>query len=142
MSANPPDSPVDACLNGETTVIHALPCDAVNAPSVAVVCRQGIPHVTMGDDYCVNWLTEHPVKAGQRTVEQTLERMDVNVAFRRREGEGLPRVFALDRSRVRERGIERFGAMRMVDEYIAVYERLLEQGTNRGTAVLAPEVSA
>jgi puromycin-sensitive aminopeptidase len=40
------------------------------------------------------FLTEHPVKAGQRTVEQTLERMDVNVAFRRREGERLPQVFA------------------------------------------------
>ncbi len=39
---------------------------------------------------------------------------------------GLGRVFALDRQRVRERGIARFGAMRMVDEYIAVYERLIE----------------
>ena len=39
---------------------------------------------------------------------------------------GLPRVFALDRRRVRERGVARFGAMRMVDEYIAVYERLIE----------------
>jgi puromycin-sensitive aminopeptidase len=40
------------------------------------------------------FLTAHPVKAGQRTVEQTLERMDVNVAFRRREADRLPRVFA------------------------------------------------
>ncbi len=37
---------------------------------------------------------------------------------------GLRRVFALDRRRVRDRGVARFGAMRMVDEYIAVYERL------------------
>jgi glycosyltransferase involved in cell wall biosynthesis len=56
--------------------------------------------------------------------------------------EGLARVFALDRVRVRERGIARFGAMRMVDEYIAVYERLLEQGTNRSAPAFAPEVSA
>jgi glycosyltransferase involved in cell wall biosynthesis len=56
--------------------------------------------------------------------------------------EGLPRVFALDRQRVRERGIARFGAMRMVDEYIAVYDRLVEPGMTRGTAALAPEVSA
>jgi glycosyltransferase involved in cell wall biosynthesis len=41
---------------------------------------------------------------------------------------GLPRVLALDRRRVRDRAVERFGAARMVDEYIAVYERLL---TNR-----------
>jgi puromycin-sensitive aminopeptidase len=46
-----------------------------------------------------SFLTAHPVKAGQRTVEQTLERMDVNVAFRRREGERLPRVFADDDGR-------------------------------------------
>jgi hypothetical protein len=30
----------------------------------------------------------------------------------------------------------------MVDEYIAVYERLLEQGTNRSAPAFAPEVSA
>jgi puromycin-sensitive aminopeptidase len=40
------------------------------------------------------FLSAHPVKAGQKTVEQTLERLDVNVAFRRREGERLARVFA------------------------------------------------
>jgi glycosyltransferase involved in cell wall biosynthesis len=39
---------------------------------------------------------------------------------------GLPRVFALDRRRVRQRAVERFGAMRMVDEYVAVYERLID----------------
>jgi glycosyltransferase involved in cell wall biosynthesis len=38
---------------------------------------------------------------------------------------GLSRVFALDRRRVRERGTARYGAMRMVDEYVAVYERLV-----------------
>jgi glycosyltransferase involved in cell wall biosynthesis len=42
---------------------------------------------------------------------------------------GLPRVFALDRERVRERGIASFGAMRMVDEYVKVYERLVEGST-------------
>ena len=38
---------------------------------------------------------------------------------------GLPRVFALDRRRVRERAVVRFGVERMVDEYIAVYRRLV-----------------
>ena len=37
---------------------------------------------------------------------------------------GLDRVFALDRRAVRERAVARFGVERMVDEYIAVYERL------------------
>ena len=39
----------------------------------------------------------------------------------------LPRVFDLDRCRVRERAVERFGAARMVDEYIRVYERIVER---------------
>jgi len=46
--------------------------------------------------------------------------------------EGLPAVFALDRRRVRDRAVERFGAMRMVDEYVGVYERLVH--ASRGTA--------
>jgi hypothetical protein len=33
------------------------------------------------------------VKAGQRTVEQTLERLDVNAAFRRRERARLAALF-------------------------------------------------
>ena len=37
---------------------------------------------------------------------------------------GLPAVFALDREEVRRRAIARFGIDRMVDEYIAVYERV------------------
>jgi glycosyltransferase involved in cell wall biosynthesis len=40
---------------------------------------------------------------------------------------GLSRVFALDRRRVRDRGVARYGAMRMVDEYIVVYERLVSE---------------
>jgi puromycin-sensitive aminopeptidase len=40
------------------------------------------------------FLEANPVKAGQRTVDQTLERLDVNVAFRQREGERLAQVFA------------------------------------------------
>ena len=40
--------------------------------------------------------------------------------------EGLPRVYELDRRRVRTRAVERFGAARMVDEYIAVYRKLVE----------------
>jgi glycosyltransferase involved in cell wall biosynthesis len=46
--------------------------------------------------------------------------------------DGLPRVFALDRRRIRNRAVERFGAMRMVDEYVGVYERLIE-ATRRTT---------
>ena len=37
---------------------------------------------------------------------------------------GLPDVLALDRATVRRRAIERFGIARMVDEYVAIYERL------------------
>jgi glycosyltransferase involved in cell wall biosynthesis len=44
---------------------------------------------------------------------------------------GLPRVFALDRRRVRERGVERYGAMRMVDEYVEVYRRLIDDSEGR-----------
>ena len=39
---------------------------------------------------------------------------------------GLPRVFDLDRRRVRARAVERFGAARMVNEYVAVYRRIVE----------------
>jgi glycosyltransferase involved in cell wall biosynthesis len=39
---------------------------------------------------------------------------------------GLPGVCALDRRRVRERAVERFGAERMVSEYVAVYRRIVE----------------
>jgi glycosyltransferase involved in cell wall biosynthesis len=45
--------------------------------------------------------------------------------------DGLSRVFALDRRRVRERAVERFGAQRMVDEYVAVYRHLLEAHRGR-----------
>jgi hypothetical protein len=38
----------------------------------------------------------------------------------------LPRVFALDRRRVRERAVARFGVDRMVGEYVRVYERIVE----------------
>ena len=38
---------------------------------------------------------------------------------------GLGRVLALDRPTVRARAVARFGAERMVDEYVAVYRRLL-----------------
>jgi glycosyltransferase involved in cell wall biosynthesis len=38
----------------------------------------------------------------------------------------LPRVFDLDRRRIRERAVARFGAARMVDEYMEVYRRIVE----------------
>jgi glycosyltransferase involved in cell wall biosynthesis len=46
----------------------------------------------------------------------------------------LPRVFGLDRRRVRERAVLRFGVQRMVDEYIAVYQRIVEahRGSHAG----------
>jgi glycosyltransferase involved in cell wall biosynthesis len=39
---------------------------------------------------------------------------------------GLPRVLDLNRRRVRDRAVERFGVGRMVDEYLAVYRRIVE----------------
>jgi glycosyltransferase involved in cell wall biosynthesis len=39
--------------------------------------------------------------------------------------DGLPKVLALDRARVRARAVERFGRDRMVDEHVEVYARLL-----------------
>jgi glycosyltransferase involved in cell wall biosynthesis len=38
---------------------------------------------------------------------------------------GLPRVLALDRAAVRARAVARFGVDRMVDEYLAIYQRVL-----------------
>jgi glycosyltransferase involved in cell wall biosynthesis len=43
----------------------------------------------------------------------------------------LPRVFDLDRRRVRERAVARFGSARMVDEYVAVYRRLVDAHRDR-----------
>jgi glycosyltransferase involved in cell wall biosynthesis len=43
----------------------------------------------------------------------------------------LPRVFDLDRRRVRERAVARFGAARMVDEYVSVYTRIVEAHRGR-----------
>jgi glycosyltransferase involved in cell wall biosynthesis len=46
----------------------------------------------------------------------------------------LPRVFALDRRRVRDCAIARFGVDRMVEEYLAVYRRLVEEHRGRRDA--------
>jgi glycosyltransferase involved in cell wall biosynthesis len=43
----------------------------------------------------------------------------------------LPRVFDLDRRRIHEQAVARFGVARMVDEYIAVYTRLVEAHRGR-----------
>lgn len=40
--------------------------------------------------------------------------------------EGLSRVVALDRSRVRQQAVARFGVERMVREYAAVYQQVVE----------------
>ena len=49
---------------------------------------------------------------------------------------GLPRVFGLDRRRVRRRAVARFGVDRMVDEYVEVYRRVVDERTvaRRGAA--------
>jgi glycosyltransferase involved in cell wall biosynthesis len=39
----------------------------------------------------------------------------------------LDRVFDLDRQRVRDRAVERFGIERMADQYLAVYRRIVEE---------------
>jgi glycosyltransferase involved in cell wall biosynthesis len=44
---------------------------------------------------------------------------------------GLPRVFNLDRHRVRQRAVQRFGVARMVDEYLGVYARIVESRRGR-----------
>jgi glycosyltransferase involved in cell wall biosynthesis len=44
---------------------------------------------------------------------------------------GMSRVTALDRGRVRSHAVARFGVDRMVDEYIAVYRRLVESHAMR-----------
>jgi len=43
----------------------------------------------------------------------------------------LPRVFDLDRRRVRRRAVERFGVDRMVDEYVTVYQHVVESYRGR-----------
>ncbi len=39
----------------------------------------------------------------------------------------LTSVFRLDRRRIRERAVERFGVARMVNEYVAIYERIVRR---------------
>jgi glycosyltransferase involved in cell wall biosynthesis len=43
---------------------------------------------------------------------------------------GLPRVLALDRCGVRKRAVAKFGADRMVDEYVAAYRAILDAHRN------------
>jgi glycosyltransferase involved in cell wall biosynthesis len=42
--------------------------------------------------------------------------------------QGLDRVLGLDRGRVRERAVARFGVDRMVDEYVAAYRKVIANG--------------
>jgi glycosyltransferase involved in cell wall biosynthesis len=44
---------------------------------------------------------------------------------------GLPRVLALDRARIRATAVARFGADRMVDEYVQIYTHLVERNDCR-----------
>ena len=71
-----------------------------------------------------------PVAALDRgAVREVIDDGVTGVVFRSEDemASGLSRVFALDRRRVRERGVERYGAMRMVDEYVEVYRRLVDE---------------
>jgi hypothetical protein len=43
----------------------------------------------------------------------------------------LQRVFDLDRRRVRERAVARFGVARMIEGYVDVYTRLVEAHRGR-----------
>ena len=43
----------------------------------------------------------------------------------------LSSVFTFDRRRIRERAVARFGVARMVNEYVAVYERVIANRANR-----------
>lgn len=45
--------------------------------------------------------------------------------------DGLDRVFALDRRRVRQHAVARFGIDRMVDEYVAVYRKIIAAGRSQ-----------
>ncbi len=44
---------------------------------------------------------------------------------------GLKNVFTLDRRRIRERAVARFGVARMVNEYVSVYERVISDWARR-----------
>jgi glycosyltransferase involved in cell wall biosynthesis len=56
------------------------------------------------------------------------------IVFENEEGmtAGLSRVFGLDRRKVRDRAVARFGVDRMVEQYEAVYRRLVEANHGRG----------
>jgi glycosyltransferase involved in cell wall biosynthesis len=76
-----------------------------------------------------------PVAALNRgAVAEVLDHGVTGIIFETEEemAAGLSKVFALDRGTVRERAAARFGVARMVDEYEAVYRRLVEGGYGRG----------
>jgi len=70
-----------------------------------------------------------PVAALDRgAVREIVDDMVTGIVFDNLDemSKGLPRLFDLDRRRVREQAVRRFGADRMVDEYAAVYQRIVE----------------
>src|SRR5262249_24084824 len=70
-----------------------------------------------------------PVAALDRgAVREVVEDGVTGIVFRDLEQmtRGLSRVFELDRGRVRERAVERFGVERMVDGYLEAYTRIIE----------------
>jgi len=48
----------------------------------------------------------------------------------------VPRALALDRTTVRERAKQRFGHLRMADEYLQAYEALLNAGSPAQTHLI------
>jgi len=71
--------------------LHERLPDNAHARMVESVSTLATP--ALADDVRA-FLSAHPVKAGQKTVDQTLERLEVNVAFRQRNAAGLANALA------------------------------------------------
>ena len=59
-----------------------------DAPGIRVLCRDE----SLADDVAAS-SREHPVRSGQRSVDQSLERLRINTAFGTRERDGLGRCW-------------------------------------------------
>ena len=135
----------DAVWAGRVTVDHVLATavgklrkalDAAGENRIATVPRVGyrldgpVERVAQGQrlDRAMSFAAGQPVPGRDRfLLERPLGRtLGSEVWLARHRTEGLPRVFALDRARVRERAVARFGVERMVDGYVEVYKRIIE----------------
>jgi glycosyltransferase involved in cell wall biosynthesis len=100
-----------ALLGGARTLLYPIQSGEPFGLVLAEAMACGTPVAAL-DRGAVREVVEQGVTGG------IFESLDALVA-------GLPQVLALDRQRVRMRAVEQFGTARMVDEYLAVYERLL-----------------